>query len=144
MKCLVCLKNSVHADNYSILLFLAPPLWAQLFWWGNQFPPQIPLPIWTDCSQGKGVGWVICHFSIINPLFNQSVKISQFTCVLTVWTSFMQGMDWVDWSLEAECLAWGHKLSNTVTKQSMWQAQRDGIHLQCSCRVLESHQASVS
>lgn len=37
------------------------------------------LPIWTDCSQGKGVGWVIWHFSIINPLFNQSVKISQFT-----------------------------------------------------------------
>lgn len=78
MKCLVCLKNSVHVDNYSILLFLAFVSPALLM--GKSIPVLTDsLPVWTDCSRGKGVGWVIWPFSIINPLFKQSVKISQFT-----------------------------------------------------------------
>lgn len=78
MKCSVCLKNSVHVDNYSILLFLAFVSPALLM--GKSIPVLTDsLPVWTDCSRGKGVGWVIWPFSIINPLFKQSVKISQFT-----------------------------------------------------------------
>lgn len=74
------------------LLFLALPLSARLFWWEiNSYFHLSSSCLDFTVPEARGVGWMGWHFSIINPLFSQLVKISQLTHKGTAYTFFCAG-----------------------------------------------------
>lgn len=121
------------------LLFLAPPLSAHLFWWEiNSYFHLSSSCLDLTVPEARGVGWMGWHFSNINPLFSQLVKISQSTHKGIAYTFFVQGVDWAVtdlWRLGLMMVSWlsflpvGHRLFNRMTRYIVWQAETDGLAL---------------
>lgn len=129
------------------LLFLAPPLSAHLFWWEiNSYFHLSSSCLDLTVPEARSVGWIGWHFSIINSLFNQLVKLSQLTHKGTAYTFLCVCREWTEQWLTFGALGWwlswlsflpvGHRLFNTMTNYIVWQAKTDGLTLRSALFIM--------